>query len=245
MVSHPVKESLYNQLKRDWVHRFEALSLHDERPSGACKPENTDKTKHPTLSMGWALHKKGSSKRFPKQVRQYLIMKFNIGQETGRKEDPAQVAKDMRTASTEEGERMFNRTDWLTKSQIQGFISRLSKKIKEGQVVTADDIESESEDMDDEDDLEEYACEDDDAHLIDIRQAVLDKLGVSHPITFDVYNLCTLTHEKKVSIFKVKMLKEICSHFELPFRSQNNKADLVAKIEEMVQGCSCNTANTL
>jgi hypothetical protein len=74
---------------------------------------------------------------------------------------------------------------------------RLSKKIKEDQVVTANDIESEPEDMNDEDDIEEYACEDDNAHLIDIRQAVLDKIGVSHPITFDVYNLCTFNPRKK------------------------------------------------
>ena len=36
---------------------------------------------------------------FSQKVRQYLIQKFNIGQDTGKKEDPAQVAKDMRTAS--------------------------------------------------------------------------------------------------------------------------------------------------
>jgi hypothetical protein len=119
-VSHPVKESLYEQLKMDWVHRFETLSLQEERPSSVCVAENADKTIHPQLSMGWALHTRSSSKRFSTKVREYLTTKFNIGQETGRKE--AQVAKDMREASTVDGERMFHRTEWLTKSQIQGLI---------------------------------------------------------------------------------------------------------------------------
>ena len=64
--------------------------------------------------MGWALHKKCASARFNQKVRQYLIQKFNMGQETCRKEDPAQVAKDMRTTSTVDGERMFDRTEWLS-----------------------------------------------------------------------------------------------------------------------------------
>lgn len=241
--SQAVKISLYEQLKKDWVHRFETLSLQDERTSNPCQAENTDKTTHPPLSMGWALHTRSSSKRFSTKVREYLTMKFNIGQETGRKEDPAQVAKDMRTASTLEGERMFNRTEWLTKSQIQGFFSRLSKKIKEGQVVTTtEDVESESED--DEDVVEEYVCQEDEGFLIDTRQAILDKMGVSHPITYDAYNLCRMTRDKNISSFIVNMLKELCNHFELPFKSRDIKANLVAKIEEMVQECSCSTANT-
>ena len=44
--------------------------------------------------------------RFSQKVRQYLIHAPKR-QGTGKKEDPAQVAKDMRTASTIEGERMF------------------------------------------------------------------------------------------------------------------------------------------
>ena len=240
-VSHNVKETLYDQIRRDWVHRFETLSLNDETSSTASKATSKEKLHHPPLSMGWALHQKGSSKRFPTKVRQYLITKFKMGQETGRKEDPAQVAKDMRTALTGDGERFFNRTDWLTKSQIQGFFSRLSKKVKEGQVVTAEDNESE---FSNEDDIEQYACEEDDELLSEIRQSVLDKVGVTHPITFDVYNLCTMTHEHRISAFKVKMLKEICNYFELPFKSRDNKANLVAKIEEMIYGCSCNGAHT-
>lgn len=54
-------------------------------------------------------------------MRNYLTKRFNIGQETGRNEDPGQVAKDMKSAYTMDGERMFDRSEWLSKSQIQGF----------------------------------------------------------------------------------------------------------------------------
>ena len=72
---------------------------------------------------------------------------------------------------------MFHRTEWLTKSQIQSFFSRLSRKTKESQVVMTEDLESESED----DYLEEYACQEDENHLIDTRRAVVDKIGLSYP----------------------------------------------------------------
>jgi len=66
--------------------------------------------------MGWALHKSRSTqKRFSKKVRDYRQKKFEIGQQTGRKEDLAQVADDMRRARNANGERMITLTEWLTK----------------------------------------------------------------------------------------------------------------------------------
>ena len=43
-----------------------------------------------SLRMGWALQKpKGGQTRFSDKVRGYLQKEFDIGQKTGRKEDPA------------------------------------------------------------------------------------------------------------------------------------------------------------
>ena len=47
--------------------------------------------------------------------------------------------------------------------------------------------------------------------------------------------------EAKLPTFKVKMLREICTHFDVPFRSRDTKAVLVTKVKEMVSECSCNT----
>ena len=57
------------------------------------------------LSEGWALHKpKGGALRFSEKVRQYLTSKFEIGEQSGRKEDLRQVSQDMRKAKGENRE---------------------------------------------------------------------------------------------------------------------------------------------
>ena len=69
--------------------------------------------------MGRALHKaKGGQTRFSAKVRGYLQKKFDIGQKTGRKEDPAQVANDMRSARKTDGTQIFSRMEWLSKLHI-------------------------------------------------------------------------------------------------------------------------------
>ena len=73
------------------------------------------------------LHKpRGEAVRFTSVVKQYLTSKFDLGERTGNKADPGKVAADMRTARNLDGSRMFERKDWLTKSQVQGFFSRLA-----------------------------------------------------------------------------------------------------------------------
>ena len=53
--------------------------------------------------------------KFSQKIRYYLIQKFNIRQKTGKKEDPYQVVKDMQTASTIDGQFIFERTERLSK----------------------------------------------------------------------------------------------------------------------------------
>ena len=74
------------------------------------------------------LKSRSTQRRFSKKLSDYLQKKFEIGQQTGRKEDPAQVADDMRRARNANGERMFTRTEWITKLQVQSIFSRLSPR---------------------------------------------------------------------------------------------------------------------
>ena len=176
-IPRPVKECLYDSLRREWVDRFQTMTLQGKSSKGAAAAvptESLTSTSH--LQMGWALRKKCGSARFSQNVRQYLMQKFHIGQNTGQKEDPAQVAKDMRTAATVDGERMFDRTEWLSKSQIQGFFSRLCSSIKQTHQTHIDRAELEPKESgtedtagaeDDEDLVEEYACDVDREHLRD------------------------------------------------------------------------------
>ena len=78
------------------------------------------------LTKGWALHKsKSGGKRFPKAVKDYLIAKYDFGEKTGNKCDH-QKAEDMRHAKLQNGDRRFSQEDWLNKSQIKSFFSRIT-----------------------------------------------------------------------------------------------------------------------
>lgn len=240
--AHQAKESLYDNIRRDWVYRFQTLSLTSQpKPLSFEKgEENPSKSKYPK-AMGWALHKNRGKTRFPPIVRSYLMKKFLIGEKTGRKEDPAQVAKDMRTACTTEGVRMFKRTEWLSKTQIQGFFSRTAAKVKKGNLPDIEEnyLDVGGEQDDDEDSDEEYAQLADEEQMRATSEAVIADIDIAHPVMYDVFDLCKMTDEKKLTSFTVKMLREVCNYFEIPFKSRDTKGVLVDKVTEMVSSCSC------
>lgn len=51
--------------------------------------------------------------------------------------------------------------------------------------------------------------------------SILERLGLQHPIVYDVYNLCDYFKKDKINVFSVKMLKSICKEFELPHKSKD------------------------
>lgn len=68
----------------------------------------SSKTNTPTLAMGWALKSTQLRRsKFSDKQRQYLDAKFQIGERTGRKADPTDVSKAMRTAKDSNGERLL------------------------------------------------------------------------------------------------------------------------------------------
>ena len=85
-----------------------------------------------------------------------------------QKPNPVKVAKDMRTACTIDGERMFYRTEWLSNIQIQGFFSRLCLKQQSK-------IQQESDDATDADDhlIEASASDVDEGCLREARNTVI------------------------------------------------------------------------
>lgn len=118
-------ESLYDGIRRGWVSKFSSLTLESRVTSTV--EEVTSEGRDKCHNMGWALQKpRGAGTRFTENVKVYLTMRFDDGEKTGRKADPTQVAADMRTARDIEGTRKFNRSEWLTKTQVQGFFSRLA-----------------------------------------------------------------------------------------------------------------------
>ena len=119
----------------------------------------------------------------------------------------------MRNTRDTDGTRIFNRVEWLSKLQIQGFFLRLSqRKQTDGKETSSDDAEPEEL-------AEEYSSLTDltDEQMLEKASvAVQFEIGVKHTVMYDVYNLCEMAFENKLSFLKVKMLKEMCKHFEIP-----------------------------
>ena len=89
------------------------------------------------VAMGWALKKQKSSSRFPEKVKAYLNDKFLIGEETGNKESPTQVAREMRRERDDTGDRLFVGADCLGSQQVAEYFSRLAAtKRKHGSLTT-------------------------------------------------------------------------------------------------------------
>ena len=66
---------------------------------------------------------------------------------------------------------------------------------------------------------------------------IADEVGLKHPITFDVYDLCEYYHQNKLSAFNVQMLKNILSHLEVPLKSKGKKSILISKFREVIAAC--------
>ena len=151
--------------------------------------------------MGWALHPtRGGSARFSEKVKDYLTAKFNLGERSGLKADPAQVALDMRTARDESNTMMFTREEWLTKTQVQGYFSCLAAKRRtpSGEKITPEDLVEEE--------IQQGRRE--------FLHTIEEKLSLQHPIIDDIFCLCDYVKEGKIGKFDISMLKKILQSAE-------------------------------
>ena len=137
----------------------------------------------------------------------------------------------MSKVKRENGERLFSREEWLTKAQIQGFVFCLSSsrwRRAGSSPNTAVDDKSNEELIDEEE-----------VNQMTTVESVVTEIGLTHPIAYDIYDLCDYVKEGKLNYFTVSMLKEICTFFELPFKSGDPKAVLMSVIKEMTHDCQC------
>lgn len=158
----------------------------------------------PSLPMGWALKcSRHRGARFSTKQKEYLSAKFQIGERTGLKADPASVATAMRKAKDVNGERLFESTEFLTAQQVASFFSRLAAK--------------KTTDKDTEDDDEDEAHLKRENHLQEMRDNIVTSMSIqnAHPIVNDSFNICELVQKSKLASFSIKLLQEICSSFGL------------------------------
>ena len=64
---------------------------------------------------------------------------------------------------------------------------------------------------------------------------VVSQVGLSHPITFDGYDVCEQVRLNTLPKFNVTMIKALSSHFELPYKTREVKASLLSKPRNMVE----------
>jgi hypothetical protein len=121
------KSSVYDTIRKDWATKFQSVDVLQDSSSETTIPPLVDNKsdKAETLEKGWALKKHSGYTRFSPAVKDYLTTLFVIGEKTGRKADPAEVERDMRNSRDSSNQRRFKRNEWLTKTQIKSFFSRL------------------------------------------------------------------------------------------------------------------------
>ena len=183
--------------------------------------------------MGWALKcSHARSAGFSTKQKEYLSAKFQIGERTGLKADPASVPTAMRKAKDVNGERLFDSTEFLTAQQVASFFSRLAAK------------KTNDEDTEDDDEDEDHTAHlQRENHLQEMRDNIVTSMSVqnAHPIVYDSFNICELVQKSKLASFSIKMLQEIFSSFGLDISNIKikRKQPYINILRELVKGYKC------
>ncbi|KAL9961697.1 hypothetical protein ACROYT_G030694 [Oculina patagonica] len=151
----PQRSSQIDVKKRENKRNYGADMINDElsKPLFAayfsCESEQSGQGVN-NITMGWAL-KTHKSSRFSETVKAYLNDRFLIGEETGNKASPTQVAREMRRERDVKGNRLFVGSDCLSSQQIASYFSRLATaKKKHGSLNAAASLEEVEEFLDEE-----------------------------------------------------------------------------------------------
>ena len=184
-----------------------------------------------TAQEGWASKEPKKPYRFNEKQKSYLEAKFNLGQETGRKLHPDNVAKEMRRALNSDGKRLFKPMEFLTEQQITSFFGRVAAKVRQQLVATDEDIWAAEEEVN--------------FHIA--REEILADINLEHPIVFDTisiyiqYNICALVRDNSLTRFKLGLLQILCEKFNLEafITDRRKKSSYVDALSDFVNGCSC------
>ena len=179
-----------------------------------------------TLPEGWALKTNKKFNRFSDTQKKYLEEKFNIGQASGQKQDPINVARDMRFAKKMDGSKLFKRDEYLTTQQVQSFFSRMAAKCRydQGELSAPDIMAAEEQQQ------------------MDVtRQAILQEVQLRHPIVYDNLDICALYKEKRLKQLSIAMLRIVCNYFDIATEGFNTKrkAEYIDALSGLVLACDC------
>ncbi|CAH3020882.1 unnamed protein product [Porites evermanni] len=232
---------LHRESQFDYIRRRYADVVNDvlSKPLfGANYPSESEQSgkRVSNITMGWAL-KKHKSTRFSTAVKAYLNDKFLIGEETGNKASPTQVAREMHRVRDDKGNRLFVGGECLSSQQIAAYFSRLAAtKKKHGSLNAAASS----------DEVEEFLAEEQmQEHEEDIslrKKVVFGNLQLEHPITYKSYNLCKLAADGKLTKkFSIADLKDICDSLDIETEDfKRRKAPYKDVLTNVLSSCTCN-----
>ena len=179
------------------------------------------------LPQGWALKSSTSKRaRFTDKQRKFMADKFQQGESSGRKMDPASVARSMLTAVDSRGNRIFSSEDFLTASQIAGFFSRLASKKT---------LSSE------EDHEEALVAASQEAAIQELTNVVAREFSPAHPVMWDGRNLCEMASHRKLDKLSLTQLRDICADLNIDTEEirVKRKQPYAEKIDACCQTCIC------
>jgi translation elongation factor EF-G len=174
---------------------------------------------------GWALKANRKAARFSDAQRQYLEDKFNIGQVSGQKQDPNAVSRDMRFAHKPDGTKLFSSDEYLSPQQVQSFFSRTAAKVRNTEYSEEEQVAAQKEKTYEE-----------------LRQEIIEKVGLCHPISYDNLHLCAMAKGNRLTQLSIAMLNTICEFFDIPTEDFNNKRkkEYIEALDELILACDCN-----
>lgn len=228
------KESLFDLAKIAYHEKL----LQSQTAQPTLEAMETDKNEcKPAAKRGWALKTSKKSSRFSEKQKAYLDEAFEIGQETGHKQDPTTVSTQMRYARDLNGKRRFDYTEFLSPTQIQSYFSRRARKLKKGSVMEQGDGLQE-------DEIADAAEEEETYHLT--RSRVLDQCQLIHPVLYESINLCQLFAKNNMNKLSIPVLKCICDELDLDTLSisSRRKAPYIELISDVINSCSCQAFTT-
>ena len=149
------RETQYDQVKRKWAETCLSLAggylQSVPSTSAAATADQPDSQNVPSTEEGWALKNVRNVVHFSENVRNYLREVFLLGEETGHKASPGDVAMRMKGLRDISGKKRFQRKEWLTTLQISRYFSRLSTLNKSGRLIRDTDATSPNDDEDEDD----------------------------------------------------------------------------------------------
>ena len=124
------KKSTYNEIKKKWIEAVHSVGggyVHSQTSA----QDSGEQSLVTQVDLGWALWKTQKAVAISQRAKNYLADMFCTGEETGKKATASDVASKMKSSRGNTGQKMFSKTDWLTK-QIALYFSWLSVLTKTG-----------------------------------------------------------------------------------------------------------------